>query len=156
MSRNTGAGNLLIWWEQWSLTRVLQSWRITLVTYCCCHPTQHFLWACQALSLICVSLTCVNVYTITAALNIELCSSFMLQVFGTKPHPWQQEVITHLCCMMILDSGIVAAPVLEASCWSMTCSQFKIRHQKFLERKHSWFWQETTFWQWATRQPLLL
>ena len=43
----------------------------------------------------------------------ELDSLLMVPVFGTKPYAWQQEeVIAHLCCMRIPDSGLHAAPVL--------------------------------------------
>mgnify|MGYP002177090796 CR=1 FL=1 len=43
---------------------------------------------------------------------IEMCTYFQEEVFGTTPYPWQQEVIAHLCCMVIPNSGIPPAPVL--------------------------------------------
>jgi hypothetical protein len=42
----------------------------------------------------------------------ELASTIMVQVFGNKPYPWQQQVIAHLGCMRISDSGLHPAPVL--------------------------------------------
>ena len=42
----------------------------------------------------------------------EMATYFMEEVFGTTPYPWQQQVIAHLCCMSIPDSGIACAPVL--------------------------------------------
>ena len=42
----------------------------------------------------------------------ELASTLMVQVFGNKPYPWQQDVIAHLGCMRISDSGVHPAPVL--------------------------------------------
>jgi superfamily II DNA helicase RecQ len=36
----------------------------------------------------------------------------MKEVVSTTPYPWQLDVLTHLLCMPIPDSGIFAAPVL--------------------------------------------
>ena len=36
----------------------------------------------------------------------------MVQVFGNKPYPWQQDVIAHLGCMRIPDSGLHPGAVL--------------------------------------------
>jgi superfamily II DNA helicase RecQ len=37
---------------------------------------------------------------------------FMEEVFETTPYLWQQQVVAHLCCMPIPDSGVQLAPVL--------------------------------------------
>jgi superfamily II DNA helicase RecQ len=42
----------------------------------------------------------------------EMAKAFMEEVFCTTPYPWQQEVISHLCCMQIPNSGSTPAPVL--------------------------------------------
>jgi hypothetical protein len=31
----------------------------------------------------------------------EMATAFMEDIFGTMPYPWQQEVISHLCCMQL-------------------------------------------------------
>ena len=42
----------------------------------------------------------------------EMAVWFMEEVFDTTPYLWQQQVIAHLCCMPIPDSGVQSAPVL--------------------------------------------
>ena len=97
------AGNLLIWQEQ-QLLKILLEQHSTVVTHCCYCPT--------ALSLR-MSDTCTDMHR--RAYHhccTELASAFMLQVFGTNPYPWQQDVIAHLGCIRIPDSGLHPGAVL--------------------------------------------
>ena len=43
---------------------------------------------------------------------MEMGTYFQEEAFGTSPYPWQHQIITQLCCMVIPNSGIPPAPVL--------------------------------------------
>ncbi len=104
MSQITAAGNFLIWREEQSLTIALQR-RNAIVTTC----------SSRSLLLLCSNMVDTTSDTRRRGYQRrckEITSTSMLKVFGTKPYPWQQEVIAHLCCMVIPHSGIAPAPVL--------------------------------------------